>query len=61
MKIDMYTKAVLTVIAAGLIALVAQNGLKPAYALGDGCGTAGDPCYIDYFTLSGRGLPVVVK
>ena len=47
MTIDMYTKVVLTVIAAGLIALVAQNGLKPAYALGDGCGsTLGNPCYI---------------
>ncbi len=46
MKIDIYTKAVLTVIAAGMIALVAQNVSRPAYALGNGCGSGSDPCYI---------------
>ena len=32
MKIDLYTKAVLTVIAAALVALVGQNFTKPAQA-----------------------------
>lgn len=32
MQIDRYTKIVLTIIAASLVALVAQNAMKPAIA-----------------------------
>jgi hypothetical protein len=46
--IDTYTKAVLTIIAAALIALVAERFTGPASAqLGDGCGRSGyKPCYV---------------
>jgi hypothetical protein len=40
--VDRYTRIVLTVIAAALVALVVQNGLKGAFAQQDtGCGNTG--------------------
>ena len=37
--VDLYSKAVLTVIAGALVVLVAQNGLRTAFAQQDtGCG-----------------------
>ena len=44
--IDTYSKAVLTVIAVALCALVVQNFIQPAAAVGDGCGDVFDPCYV---------------
>jgi hypothetical protein len=44
--VDRYTKIVLTIIAAALVALVAQNGLMTAFAQQDtACGNAmyGEP------------------
>lgn len=43
---DAYTKAVLTVIAAALIALAAQDAATPAAAVGEGCGSRWDPCHV---------------
>ncbi len=51
--VDRYTKIVLTVIAASLVILVAQNGIKVAAALNynDVCGTAGHPvCQVAWTT-----------
>jgi len=46
MTVDLYTKAVLTVIAAALCVLVFGQGFGPASALSDGCGAITDPCYV---------------
>jgi hypothetical protein len=50
MMVDRYTKAVLTVIAAALVAIVVQNGLASAAAqLNTGCGNtmfAQTPCTV---------------
>lgn len=48
MQIDRYTKAVLTVIAVALCALVAQNTIQNASAqLGVGCGDSlARPCLV---------------
>ena len=50
MMIDRYTKAVLSVIALTLVALVAQNAIGGAHAqlgLAFGCdGSYGSPCFI---------------
>lgn len=46
--LDLYSKAVLSVIAAALV-VIAWNGSgggKAVAALGDGCGTPSDPCFI---------------
>jgi hypothetical protein len=44
---DRYTKAVLTVIAVALVAIVVQNGMRNASAqLGGGCGNFLEPCYV---------------
>ena len=55
--IDIYSKVVLTVIATALCALVAQNFIQPASAIGDGCGSRSDPCYV----RAKRDLPVKVR
>lgn len=44
--IDRYTKAVLTVIATALSALVIQNSLGNANAQSAQCGTSKDPCFV---------------
>ena len=45
--IDIYSKAVLTVIAAALVALVLQNSFPGARAqMGSACGQARNPCYV---------------
>jgi hypothetical protein len=44
--VDRYTKAVLTVIAAALVALAIQQAVPSASAASD-CGTRSyDPCYV---------------
>ena len=49
--IDRYTKSVLTLIAAALMALVAQNSLKSSYAQDFGCGSYGQsPCAVAWST-----------
>jgi hypothetical protein len=46
--IDRYTKIVLTVIAAALVALVLQNSFPGARAqMGSGCGSGHKPCYVE--------------
>jgi hypothetical protein len=44
--IDTYTKAILTVIAGALIALVIQNSVRPATANEPPCGRVRNPCYV---------------
>ena len=44
--IDRYTKIVLTVTAAALVALALDRAIPRAIALNDGCGTYTSPCYI---------------
>ena len=49
--IDRYTKSVLTIIAAALVLLVAQNALKPSFAQDTGCGSYGQsPCAVAWST-----------
>lgn len=43
--IDAYSKAVLTVIAVALVALVAQRATHDAQAM-NGCGSRDNPCYV---------------
>lgn len=43
---DIYMKAVLSVIAVSLTALVFQNATTPALAIGEGCGSFSNPCYV---------------
>ena len=52
---DRYTKAVLTVIAAALLAIVLENALPKAAAQG-GCGSAAFPCVVQF----PGNVPVVV-
>ena len=44
--VDKYTKAVLTVIAAALLGIVAQNAMQPASAQAVPCGAAMAPCSV---------------
>ena len=45
--IDTYTKAVLTIIAAALIAVVVQGSIEDASATADGCGDSiRNPCFV---------------
>jgi hypothetical protein len=44
--IDRYTKAVLTVIAVSLTALVFQNVSTIAFAQNESCGSSKNPCYV---------------
>jgi hypothetical protein len=57
--VDHYTKIVLTVIAAALVALVVQNGLMTAFAQQDtGCGNmmyGQQPCTVTW----SKPLPVL--
>lgn len=47
MTIDIYTKAVLTVIAGALVTLAWQGGVGSANAIGQGCGTSfTNACYV---------------
>ena len=47
MTIDLYTKGVLTLIAAALVALVVQNATQPARAqFGRDCGARILPCHV---------------
>lgn len=47
MSPDFYTKATLTVIAAALIGLIAQNVTPANWRLGGHCGSSpSNPCYI---------------
>lgn len=48
--IDRYTKCVLTIIAAALVALVAQNSLKSSFAQQAFCGSADSPCAVAWST-----------
>ena len=43
---DRYTKGVLTVIAAALVALVFQNVSTIALAQNESCGSSKNPCYV---------------
>ena len=44
--VDLYTKAVLTVIAVALSAIAIRSAVPSALAVGDGCGSVLDPCYV---------------
>lgn len=55
--VDRYTKTILTIIAISLAALAIENAAGPARAQGEGCGGAGNPCYISNY----GGLPISVK
>ena len=56
---DIYTKAVLSVIAGALLALAAQGALKQASAQPVGCGSdVNNPCFVTIFSSTDR--PVVV-
>jgi len=45
--VDLYTKGVLTVIAAALVAIVLQNNFGTAHAQGSGCGgSVFNACYV---------------
>ncbi|RTL87984.1 MAG: hypothetical protein EKK29_05215 [Hyphomicrobiales bacterium] len=46
MQLDAYTKAVLTVIAIALSVIAIKGLIGPASAIGDGCGSALDPCNV---------------
>ncbi len=43
---DRYTKVMLTIIALVLSGILVQNTILPAIAIGDGCGSSYNPCYI---------------
>jgi hypothetical protein len=47
---DMYSKAVLTVIAGALVALVAQGGVHNAIAQSQSCGGFSSPCFVKFKT-----------
>jgi hypothetical protein len=50
--VDVYTKAVLTVIAVALSAIAIRSAVPSALALGEGCGNSiSDYCYV-YVTNS---------
>jgi hypothetical protein len=51
---DMYTKAVLTVIAGALVALVVQRAFEPAIAQGISCGIE-VPCKVETYYRDSRG------
>jgi uncharacterized membrane protein len=44
--IDLYTKLVLTVIAAALLVLAGDYMLSPASAQSTSCGTPKNPCFV---------------
>jgi hypothetical protein len=45
--VDVYTKAVLTVIAVALSVIAIRSAVPSALAVGDGCGrSSGDACYV---------------
>jgi hypothetical protein len=61
MMVDLYTKAVLTVIAAALVILVAENTVQRAGAQSS-CGSQSSPCYITNHLIDGvHPLTVHVK
>jgi hypothetical protein len=47
MATDLYTKAVLTIIAAALVAIAWQGGVRPANAQMSACGSYLTPCYVE--------------
>jgi hypothetical protein len=55
--VDTYTKAVLTVIALALVALVMRSAAQPAIAMSE-CGTFTNPCYVT--ARSGDALNVKI-
>lgn len=69
MPVDLYTKAVLTLIAISLGIIAVQGAIRPAGAVGDGCGVI-SPCEVTgSVTIDGKvkidtglfGLPVQVQ
>lgn len=56
---DNYLKAVLTVIALALAVIAIRLPAPVAYAIGDGCGSKDNPCYIE--TTHPTGLNVWVQ
>lgn len=55
---DLYTKIVLTAIAVSLCALVFQDAIQPAGALGNVCGTSNNPCHVTgNVTVTPRLIP----
>jgi hypothetical protein len=45
--VDIYTKCVLTMIAAALVTIAVQQGMRPATAQGGGCGVVVDEaCWV---------------
>jgi hypothetical protein len=51
---DMYTKAILTVIAGALVALVIERAFEPAVAQGSSCGIE-IPCKVENYYRDSRG------
>jgi|APSaa5957512493_1039668.scaffolds.fasta_scaffold193361_1 hypothetical protein len=43
---DLYSKAVMTIIAVALTVIAGNSLFGSAQALGDGCGERLDPCYV---------------
>ena len=57
----MYTKIVLTVIAAALACIVVQNEMRGARAIGSSCGgNSFEPCYVK-IEEDVTGFPVYVR
>ena len=53
---NLYTNAVLTIIALSLCVIALQNIVQPAAALADNCGNRFDPCYVQVLgTVSVEG------
>jgi hypothetical protein len=48
MRIDLYTKLVLTVIAVSLATIASKQIVQPAVAFNEGCGDRINPCHIKW-------------
>ena len=57
MKIDIYTKTVLTIIAVSLCGLLVQNNISSADAVEEKCGNyESNPCYISIVGMKGMSV-----
>lgn len=60
MKVDLYTKAILTVIAAALVSLSFHQFVAVGQAQGGRCGDQGSPCFVFVTNGYGNNNPVRV-
>lgn len=56
---DIYSKAVMTVIAVALTVIAGNQLFGPASALGDGCGGIENPCLVEAGTPFGIDVHVI--